>query len=56
MAIRGVNSKGKRSSRFRVSQHRNSSKTLFGVAEGGVKHRGPMEKLSKNFEGIGEKS
>ena len=54
--IRGVNSKENWSSRFRVSQHRNRDKELLGLAEGGVTHRGPTERLPRTLEGVGERS
>ena len=56
MRIRGVHSKGNRSFRFSVSQYRNRGKELLGVAEGGVKQRGPWERLARTLEGVGQRS
>ena len=37
-------------------EHRNRDKELLGVAEGKVKHRGPIERLSGTLEGIDKRS
>ena len=56
VGIKGVYSKGNMSSRFRVSQYRNRGKELLGVAEGGVKQRGPWERLAWTLEGVCQRS
>ena len=56
VGLRGVNSKGNRSSRFRMYQHRHRGEKQLGMVEGGVKHREPGERFPRTLEGVGETS
>ena len=56
MRVRGVYSKGDRSTRFRVSKYQNRGKELLSEDKSGVKLGGPPERFSRTFEGVGEMS
>ena len=40
--------------RFRVSKDRNRGEEKFGTVEGGVEDRGPLERITRNLQGVGE--
>ena len=54
--VKGVYSKGDRSTRFSVTKYRDRGKELLGQDEGGVEFRSPQERLARTIEGIGERS
>ena len=53
MRVRGVYSKGDRSTRFRVSKYRDRGQELLGKDGGGVELRSPQERLAQTLDHVG---
>ena len=53
VGIGGVDSKGDRSTRFRVSKYRDRGQELLGKDGGGVELRSPQERLAQTLDHVG---
>ena len=53
MRVGRINSQTDGSTEFRVSKDRDRGEEELGIAEGGVKDWGPMERFTQTLEGVG---